>query len=72
MRFDLVTHDPDALFSIIASSSNGIKPYLRPTMLYAGNHHSSMTLGLWLLRGPSRREVLLTSTTHARMPRLLV
>ena len=31
-----------------------------------------LTLGRWLLRGPSRRDVLLTSTIHARVPRPLV
>ena len=37
-----------------------------------GKQQNGVTVGRWLLRGLSRREVLLTSTTHARMPRLLV
>ena len=41
-------------------------------MLYAGKQPSGVTLGRLLLRGPSRSEVLLTGTTHARVPRLLV
>ena len=66
MRFDLVTHDPDALFSIIA------KQQLRPMMLNVSKQQNGLTLGRWLLRGLSRRKVLLTSTTHAIGPRLLV
>ena len=38
-------------------------------MLHAGERQSGVTLDLWLLRGPSRRELLLTSTTHARVSR---
>ena len=42
-------------------------------MLYGGKQQRGVTtLGRWLLRGPSRREVLLTGTTHPRVPRLLV
>ena len=40
-------------------------------MLYSDNQQSGVTLGLWLLRRPSRREALLTGTIHARVPRLL-
>ena len=41
-------------------------------MLNVGKQENGLTLGRWLLRGPSRREVQLTSKTHARVPRLLV
>ena len=41
-------------------------------MPHGGKRQSGMTLGQWLLRGPSRREVLLTGTIHARVPKLLV
>ena len=41
-------------------------------MLNVGKRHNDVTLGQWLLRGPGRREVLLTGTTHARVPRMLV
>ena len=41
-------------------------------MLNAGEQESGVTLGRWLLRGPSRREVLLTGTTHAKVSKLLV
>ena len=41
-------------------------------MLNVGKQQNGVTLGRLLLRGPSRRKVLLTSTTHARMPRPLV
>ena len=34
-------------------------------MLNVGKQQNGMTLNRWLRRGPSRREVLLTSTTHA-------
>ena len=33
--------------------------------MYAGKQQIGVTLGRWLLRGPSRREVLLTGTTNA-------
>ena len=71
MRFDLVTHGLGALFSIIAKQQRD-QAVLRPTMLYAGKQQSGVTLGRRLLRGPSRREVLLTGTTQARVPRLPV
>ena len=35
-------------------------------MLNVGRQQNGATLGRWLLRGPSCREVLLTSTPHAR------
>ena len=41
-------------------------------MLHAGKRQSGATLGRWLLRGPSCREVLLTSTIHEIVPRPLV
>ena len=40
-------------------------------MLNVGNRQNDVTLGRWLLRGPSSREVLLRSTNHARVLRLL-
>ena len=33
-------------------------------MLDVGKQQNGVTLDRWLLRGPSRRDVLLTSTTH--------
>ena len=69
MRFDLVTHDPGAL-------SNGIAKQQRDQAVIEANGAARRQTAKWrdsrsrLLRGPSRREVLLTSTTHARMPRL--
>ena len=40
--------------------------------LNVGKQQNGVTLGRWLLRGPSHSDVLLTSTTHAGMPRPLV
>ena len=34
-------------------------------MLPAGKRQNGVTLGRWLLRGPSRREVLLTNAIRA-------
>ena len=41
-------------------------------MLGVGKQRSGVKLGRRLLRGLSRREVLMTSTIHARVPRPLV
>ena len=47
-------------------------PWDETTMLNACKRQNGVALGQWLLRGPSRREVLLTSTTRATVPGLLV
>ena len=71
MRFNLVTIEPNALLNIVAKQRRD-KKALRQTMLNVGKRKNGVTLGRWLLRGPSRKEVLLTTTTHVRVPRPLV
>ena len=71
MCFDVATHEPDAVFSIIAKQQRD-QAIIEATMLYAGKQQRGVPLGRWLLRGPSRREILLTGTTQARVPRLPV
>ena len=71
IRFDLVTHEPDALFRKIAKQQRDqavIEANDAERRQTAKRRDSRSSL----LRGPSRRDVLLTSTTHARMPRPLV
>ena len=55
--------------SIQLPSVNGTKLQLRPTMLHADKQQSGVAIGRWLLREQSRRGVLLTSMTHAKVPR---
>ena len=69
MRFDLVTHDPDALFN------NIVKQQRDQAVVEANDAERRQTAKRRDARsvaGPSRWEVLLTSTSHAGVPRLLV
>ena len=71
MQLDLVTHDPAALFNSIAKQQRD-QALIEANDAERRQTTNGVTLGRWLLRGPSRREVLRTSTTHARVPWLLV
>ena len=69
-RFNLVVHDPDALFNIIDKQRRD-EAVIGSTMLHAGKRQSGLTLDQWLLRGPRYREMLLTNATEAGAPRPL-
>ena len=71
MRFDLVTHDPDALISIIATQQRD-QAVIEANDDVRRQTAQGLIIGRWLLRGTSRRGVPQTGTTHARVPRLLV
>ena len=67
MRFDLVPHEYDALLSMIATEQR-YKALIEDsdaTRRQTAKHW-------WLLRGLTRRELLLTNTIHALAPRSLV
>ena len=64
MRFDLLTYDSDELFSIIAKQQRD-QAVIDANDAARRKRQSGMTPGQRLLRGPCRREVLLTSTIHA-------
>ena len=72
MRFNLVTHDPDALFSIIAKQQRDQAVIEANDAVRRQTAKRRGARSMAVAGGPSRREVLLTGTTHARVPKLLV
>ena len=69
IRFNIVVHDPDALFNIIDHQRRD------QAVIEANDAARRQTAtrrdARWLPRGPSYRAMLLTNPTEARVPRPL-
>ena len=70
-RFDLVTHDPDAMFNIIAKQQRdkAVAETKDAERRQTAKRRDPRSVAA---AGPIRRELVPTGTTHARVPRLLV